>query len=115
MFHFFKKKVQPEKIEAFCSWFCLHHTQFEENYRSLDKDDTSLKKNLDEIEAELARVYENGYQGSIEFEFGFNPSINQWELYLYHLNHRFLKEATVLLAESLNEKLKGLWIVHTGK
>lgn len=115
MFSFFRKKIKIEKIEAFCEWFIQNNERIASAWKKMNEDKDSLFQVLSEIESELIKVYGTSYRGNVEFEFGLNKELNVMELNLYHLNDKYLIEATTCIATILNEKLKNIWTINTGE
>lgn len=116
MFGFFKK-VEPNeaKIDAFCSWFFANNDRIIASVENSQNDRETMFKTLDEVEAQLAVVYRDGYKGEIQFEYGFNSHIGKWDLNLYHLNDKFLIAATAKIAEKVNNELGDKWSANTAK
>lgn len=115
MFSFFRKKIKIEKIEAFCEWFFQNNERIASSWKKMNEDKDRLFQVLAEIESELVKVYGASYRGKVEFELGLNKELNVMELNLYHLNDRYLIEATTCIATILNEKLKNIWTINTGE
>ncbi len=116
MFGFFKK-VEPNeaKIDAFSSWFLDNNERIIASVENSRNDRDTMFKTLDEVEAQLAVVYRDGYEGEIQFEYGFNTRIGKWDLNLYHLNNKFLIAATAKIAEKINSELGDKWSANTAK
>ena len=116
MFGFFKK-AEPDaaKVDAFCAWFLANNDRIIESVENSQNDRDAMFKTLDEVEAQLAFVYRDGYKGEIEFEYGFNTHIGKWDLNLYHLNNKFLIAATAKIAEKINNELGSKWSANTAK
>ncbi len=116
MFGFFKK-AEPDaaKIDGFCDWFAANSERIIASVENSQKDRQTMFKTLDEVEAQLAIVYRDGYRGEIQFEYGFNTTIGKWELNLFHLNKRFLVSAVSRIAEKINRRLGDTWIVNIGQ
>ena len=116
MFGFFKKAEPDEaKISAFCSWFLANNDRIIASVENSRNDRDTMFRTLDEVEAQLAAVYRDGYKGEIQFEYGFNTDIGKWDLNLYHLNNKFLIAATAKIAEQINGELGTKWSVNTAK
>lgn len=116
MFGFFKKTEPNEaKIDAFCSWFLANNDKIIASVENSQNDRDTMFKILDEVEAQLAVVYHDGYTGEIQFEYGFNPHIGKWDLNLYHLNNKFLITATAKIAEKINNEIGDKWSANTAK
>ncbi len=114
MFHFFKKaEPNDAKIDAFCSWFRANNERIIISDENSQNDRDTMFKTLDEVEAQLAGVYRDGYKGEIQFEYGFNNDIGKWDLNLYHLDNKFLIAATAKIAEKINRELGHKWSVNT--
>ena len=113
MFGFLKKTApDPMKIEAFCIWFIRNKERI---IASVENDDRGMMfAVLDEVEAQLAAAYCDGYKGQIHFEYGHNPN-GKWDLNLYQMNKRFLIAATGMIAEKLNREIGSEWSVNVGK
>ena len=105
MFGFFKKNVPDEaKIQCFCAWFFENNERITASVENSKTDRAAMLKTLNEVEAQLAIVYRDGYQGNIEFEYGFNAAIGKWDLNLFHLNNKFLISATARICEIINSQ-----------
>ena len=115
MLGLFKKKVSIEKVNQFCEWFSQNAEQIKQKISQAEKDNTLMLHVLDEVENELAKVYREGYKGNIEFEFGFNSNTQKWDLFLYHLNNKYLIEATSMIANTLEDRVKDAWSIHVGE
>lgn len=116
MFGFFKKPVPDEaKIQSFCAWFLENNERIIASVENSKTDRSAMLKTLDEVEAQLAIVYRDGYQGNIEFEYGFNNTIGKWDLNLFHLNNRFLISATARICDVINLRLGDKWSANTAK
>ena len=116
MFGLFKKKqVDQKKVEAFCDWFISMNEEIIRSVENSNNDHARMMHLLDEVENQLAVVYRDGYKGDIQFEYGFASAIDKWELNLFHLNNKFLIEATNAIATILNAKLSDTWLVNTDK
>ena len=116
MFGLFKKKqVDQKKVEEFCEWFISMNEEIINSVENSDKDQARMLRLLDEVEKHLAVVYRNGYEGEIQFEYGYANAINKWELNLFHLNNKFLIAATNAIATILNANLSDTWLVNTDK
>lgn len=113
MFHFFRKKeLDPRKAQAFVDWFFDNEERIRRSVENRVTDRNTMLSVLDEVEAQLAKVYRDGYSGSIEFDYGGQD--REWELNLYHKNHPFLKEAAACIAVLFAEKQNPLWTINTG-
>ncbi|MDE7213744.1 MAG: hypothetical protein K2N42_04115 [Anaeroplasmataceae bacterium] len=115
MFGLFKKKVSIEKVNQFCDWFCQNNERIIKSVSQAENDNTVMMQVLDEVENELAKIYRDGYKGNIEFEYGFNKDLEKWDLILYHMNNKYLIEATHLIATTLEAKVKDTWLIHVGE
>lgn len=113
MFGFSKVKPSSEKVAAFCEWFIANNGLIIESVEKKDEDRNRMFAMLDEVEAQLALVYRDGYRGTIEFDYGFNGE--KWDLNLYHKNKRFLKEATEMITAGLNSTLGDKWSVNPSR
>jgi len=113
----FFRKVEPSdtKVDAFCAWFMENNGTIIASVENSGTDRETMFKMLDEVEAQLAMVYRDGYNGEIQFEYGFNQSIGKWDLNLFHLNDKFLKKATAKIAEKINGQIGELWSANTGR
>lgn len=116
MFGFFKK-AEPDdaKIDAFCSWFIANNDRIIASVENSRNDNDTMFKTLDEVEAQLAAVYRDGYKGEIQFEYGFNTGTDKWDLNLYHLNNKFLISATARISGIINRQLGDKWSVNTAR
>ena len=100
MFHFWKKaEVDKSKVTKFVDWFFENEASIRSSVDNRETDRDTMMKMLDEVEAQLAKVYRDGYRGRIEFDYGGKEK--DWELNLYHLNKKYLIEATKMIAEEL--------------
>ncbi|MCM1130271.1 MAG: hypothetical protein NC310_03660 [Roseburia sp.] len=112
MFGLFKKKVSLEKVNQFCEWFYQNNERIIQSVSQAGKDNSLMMYVLDEVENALSKVYRDGYKGSIEFEYGFNSNTQKWDLFLYHMNNKYLIEATHMIATALEAKMKDIWSIH---
>ena len=115
MFGLFKKKVDLKKVNTFCDWFISKNEEIIESVNNSEKDHMRMMILLDEVEAQLKLVYNDHYNGRVEFEYGFDERINKWELRLFHLNNKCLISATSEIAKVLNEKLGDTWVINIDK
>lgn len=116
MFGFFKKaEPNDAKIDTFCAWFAANNERIIASVENSQNDKDTMFKTLDEVEAQLAVVYRDGYKGEIQFEYGFNSSIGKWDLNLFHLNNKFLMSAAAKIAEKINQQLGDKWSANTGR
>ena len=116
MFGFFKKaEFNEAKIDAFCNWFFDNNDRIIESVENSKNDRDTMFKILDEVEAQLAIVYRDGYKGEIQFDYGFNACTGKWDLNLYHLNNMFLMRATARIAEKINRRLGDKWSANTAE
>lgn len=114
MFNILKKKeVSIEKVRNFCDWFTANNKRIIDSVNNSSTNHDEMMKVLDEVENELKKIYKDGYNGNIEFEYGFNGK--KWDLNLYHLNNKFLIKATTLIADNFANSLSDTWIVNVGK
>lgn len=109
MFGFKKKEVNVEKVEQFSRWFFENEERIRSSVENRGNDNATMMRVLDEVEAELAKVYRDGYNGTIEFDYGGQD--NDWELNLYHKNKTFLVQATTMIAQEMNAKGNSMWKV----
>lgn len=65
---------------------------------------------LDEVELQLGKVYRDGYNGRIEFDYG--GMDEDWELNLYHKNNKFLIEATKMISDEFKNLNSDVWKVY---
>lgn len=116
MFGLFKK-TEPDaaKIDGFCDWFAANSERIIASVENRENDRETMFKTLDEVEAQLAIVYRDGYRGEIQFEYGFNPAIGKWDLNLFHRNNRFLVSAAGKIAEEINRRLGDTWSANIGR
>ena len=70
MFGFKKKEVNVEKVKQFSRWFFENEERIRSSVENRQNDSTAMMRVLDEVEAELAKVYRDGYNGTIEFDYG---------------------------------------------
>lgn len=111
VFKLFKKRaVDKKKVEDFANWFAQNSSRIIQSVENRNTDSKTLFSVLDDVEKQLANIYRDGYKGDIEFEYG--GMDNQWELNLYHLNNKFLIEATSLISVEINKRLPDLWVVN---
>ena len=116
MFGFFKKTEPNEaKIDSFCSWFLANNERIIASVENSQSDRDTMFKILDEVEAQLAVVYRDGYKGDIQFDYGFNTHLGKWDLNLYHLNHKFLISTTAEIAKRINRELGDKWSANTAR
>ncbi len=106
----FKKKVNVEKVKQFSRWFFENEERIRSSVENRQNDSTTMMRVLDEVEAELAKVYRDGYNGTIEFDYG--GKADEWELNLYHKNKKFLIQATTMIAQEMNAKENSMWEVR---
>lgn len=118
MFGLFKRK-EPDKakVEEFCKWFGEHANAIVDCFKKSAGDgiDGDLSAMLDEVEKRLAAVYCDGYGGEIEFEYGFNPTTDKWDLNLYHLGKKFLIAATGMIKTELEKTIGDSWNINISK
>lgn len=104
----FKRKeveIDKNKIIEFWNKFEIRSDYYIESF----KNETDTGAILDEIELMLKVLYQDGYKGRIEFQFGGSPENLPLEFYLFHLNNRYLKK---IIAETITlqpESLKNKW------
>jgi hypothetical protein len=116
MFGFFKKaELNEAKIDSFCSWFLTNNDRIIASVENSQHDRDTMFKTLDEVEAQLAVVYRDGYKGEIQFDYGFNTHTGKWDLNLYHLDNKFLIAATTEIAKRINQKLGDKWSANTAR
>ena len=107
MFDFFKKRsVNEEQVTGFVKWFVANN---EAIINAFKKDPSEF---LDKIEYQLSLVYKDGFDGNIEFQYGFNVELDKYELYLFHLNNKFLMTATEKIKKELEPLISDKWIVY---
>ena len=109
MFGFGKKvaSVDRGKVVAFADWFFANEERIRRSVDNGRTDEKSMYAVLDEVEAALRIVYRDGYKGNPEFDYG--GSGDEWELYLYHKNNKFLISATEMLTEELSSRGSAIW------
>lgn len=116
MFGFFKKtELNEAKIDSFYSWFLTNNDRIIASVENSQHDRDTMFKTLDEVEAQLAVVYRDGYKGEIQFDYGFNTHIGKWDLNLYHLDNKFLIAATTEISKRINQKLGDKWSANTAR
>ena len=110
MFGIFKKRpVDDEKVKNFVKWFV------ENNEAIIDSLNNDAMEFLNAVEYQLSLVYRDGFHGNIEFQYGYNDITGKYELYLFHLNNKFLKEATAKIKEELESQIGEKWTVFVEK
>ena len=110
MFGFFKKRsVNEEKVASFAKWFVTNN---EAIISSLKNGPLEF---LNKIEYQLSLVYQDGFHGNIEFQYDFNENLGKYELYLFHLNNKFLMTATAKIKKELEPLISDRWILHVEK
>lgn len=107
MFGISGKEVDRAKALAFVDWFLQNEERIRHSVENRAADRQTMLTVLDEVEAELAKVYRDGYKGTIEFDYGGQDA--EWELHLYHKNKKFLIAATSMIAEELNARQNAVW------
>lgn len=114
MFSFFKTpEVDNQKVNAFAEWFCANEERIRRSVENLKNDPKEAMLVLNEVEAQLAKVYRDGYKGRIEFDYGGKDQ--NWELNLYHKNNKFLIHAVGLIATAIGNVQLPAWKVNIGK
>lgn len=114
MFHIFKRaEVDKDKVTDFVNWFQLNEERIRKSVENKDNDHDGMMDVLDEVENQLAQIYRDGYAGNIEFDYGGKDQ--NWELNLYHLNKRFLVEATKIIEDEFNLAHIRFWKINIGK
>lgn len=116
MFTLFKlPEPNADKVDQFCTWFIANQDRFIESVEHREQDNHALHAMLDEVEAQLALVYRDGYKYDIQFEYGYNNNVGKWDFNLFHQNNRFLKAATKMIADRINEELGDKWSINTAR
>lgn len=113
MFGFKKKEVDAEKVKQFSQWFFENEERIRKSVENRQNDRDTMMSVLDEVEAELAKVYRDGYAGTIEFDYG--GQADDWNLNLYHENKKFLIQATSMIAQEMNADENSIWKVMIGR
>ena len=114
MFSFFKTvEVDNQKVVAFVQWFCANEERIRQSVENRTTNHNEMMVMLDEVEAQLAKIYRDGYKGRIEFDYGGKDQ--DWELNLYHLNNKFLIRATSLIAAAFENTGLSTWKIKIGK
>lgn len=114
MFSFFKTvEVDNQKVNAFVEWFCANEERIRRSVENMQTNRNEMMLVLDEVEAQLAKVYRDGYKGRIEFDYGGKGQA--WELNLYHMNNKFLISAAGLIAEALEKAPLPSWKINVGR
>ena len=114
MFNFFKKAdVDSAKVKAFVDWFFANEERIRKSVDNREENRQEMMEVLDEVELQLGKVYADGYSGSIEFDYGGKDS--DWELNLYHLNKKFLIQATQMIADEFGSRNSAIWKVNVGR
>lgn len=108
-----KTDVDEVKVEEFAAWFLENRDRLRASVENRNSDRQGMMKVLDEVEAQLALVYRDGYKGPIEFDYGGKD--DNWELNLYHLGRPFLMKATKMIADRINGSESGDWTVNVGR
>ena len=99
-------EVNEEKVDVFVNWFI----QNQERIKESTTNPLIMMKVLDEVEDQLALIYRDGFKGDIEFNYGGDK--DEWNLFLFHLNNKFLMKATELIATKLNANPNCLFHVY---
>ncbi len=111
MFNFLKKKrVDDSKVDDFVSWFVSIEADLINSFSEGEH-----TKYLDAVEEKLMTVYSDGFSGSPEFEFGISPDMSGFEFNIYHLNNKFLKEATAKIQAKLKLLVSDKWTINIGE
>lgn len=114
MFHFWKKaEVDKSKATKFVDWFFENEAGIRSSVDNRETDRDTMMKMLDEVEAQLAKVYRDGYRGRIEFDYGGKEK--DWELNLYHLNKKYLIEVTKMIAEEFASRASDIWKMNVSQ
>lgn len=114
MFYFWKKaEVDKSKVTKFVDWFFENEASIRSSVDNRETDRDTMMKMLDEVEAQLAKVYRDGYRGRIEFDYGGKEK--DWELNLYHLNKKYLIEATKMIAEEFASRASDIWKMNVSQ
>lgn len=111
MFPFIKPaEIDHQKVHAFVTWFCANEERIRRSVDNKDADRDMMMRVLDEVEAQLALVYRDGYKGSIEFDYGGQDM--DWELNLYHMRNKFLIKATGMIADAFEAVQLPAWKIN---
>ena len=114
MLNFFKKTdVDQAKVKAFAEWFFSNEERIRKSVENRQSDHDAMFAVLDEVELQLGNVYQDGYRGRIEFDYG--GMGQDWELNLYHKNNKFLMEATKLISNEFDRFHSTIWKVTIRK
>lgn len=106
-------EVDEKKVNAFIEWFLGNSDKITASMIHRIQDRKTMKVVMDEVEAQLALVYRDGYRGKIEFDYC--EVCGKWELTLYHYNKPFLVKATDMIAKGINKQKHPLWKVNVRK
>lgn len=114
MFGFFNnREVDRNKVISFVEWFRANEAIIRKSVEDREIDHNEMLRVLDEVEAQLAKVYRDGYKGNIEFNYGGKDQ--DWEINLYHLNNQFLIDATRLIKKEFIDANIHLWRINIGR
>lgn len=114
MFNFLRQNdVDKAKVKAFADWFYSNEERIRKSVENSQIDNDTMYAVLDEVELQLGKVYRDGYKGQIEFDYGGEGQ--EWELNLYHMNNKFLKEATQMISEEFNKFNSPLWTINISR
>lgn len=114
MLNFLKKKdVDKIKVKAFAEWFNLNEERIRNSVENRENDRNTMFAVLDEVELQLGKVYRDGYNGRIEFDYG--GTDQDWELNLYHKNNKFLMEATKMIQDEFDSFHSTVWKINTSR
>lgn len=109
MFGFGSKEVNKTKVISFVDWFIQNEARIRQSVENRESDRQTMYLVLNEVEAELAKIYIDGYKGRIEFDYGGKDE--DWELHLYHMNKKFLISATSMIADEFTARGNSIWKV----
>lgn len=114
MFSFLKRsEVDRDKAAAFAAWFAENEERIRKSVENRETDRDGMLAVLDEVEVQLALVYRDGYRGEIEFDYGGEGQ--EWELNLYHLNRKFLVDATRMIESELRARQLPFWRINVSE
>lgn len=113
MFNFKKKNVDKTKVNSFVEWFVSNEERIRKSVENRESDRDTMLAVLDEVELQLGKVYRDGYNGRIEFDYG--GMDHDWELNLYHMNKKFLIEATKMISDEFDRFHSTIWKINISR
>lgn len=113
MFSFKKKNVDKTKVDSFVEWFFSNEERIRKSVENRESDRDTMLAVLDEVELQLGKVYRDGYNGRIEFDYG--EMDQDWEFNLYHMNKKFLIEATKMISDEFDHFHSMIWKINISR